>query len=53
MEELIISPPKSIMEVYRMLPEGTLAELVNKVIYMSPFPNSQHQRIISKLLSKI
>ncbi|MFZ5972095.1 MAG: Uma2 family endonuclease [Bacteroidota bacterium] len=53
MEELIISPPKSIMEVYRMLPEGTLAELINKVIYISPSPISQHQRIISKLLSKV
>ncbi len=53
MEEVIISPPKSIMEVYKMLPEGTLAELINKVIYMSPSPISKHQRIIGKLISKL
>jgi len=31
------------MEVYRSLPEGTLAELIDKVIYMSPAPSYKHQ----------
>ncbi|MFZ6013370.1 MAG: Uma2 family endonuclease [Bacteroidota bacterium] len=37
------------MEVYKMLPEGTLAELIEGSIYMSPSPNTNHQRITGKL----
>lgn len=36
-----------------MLPQGTLAELIDGKIYMSPSPVTDHQRIISRLLSKI
>ena len=46
----IISPPRTIMEVFKMLPEGTLAELINGQIYMSPTPTNLHQRISRKLL---
>lgn len=28
-------PPRTTMEVYMMLPEGTLAELINDTIYIS------------------
>lgn len=43
------TPPRTIMEVYQMLPEGTLAELIDGSIYMSPAPTPKHQRIIGKL----
>ena len=46
----IISPPRTIMEVFKMLPEGTLAELINGQIYMSPAPTNRHQRILKALL---
>ncbi len=46
-------PPRTIMEVYKMLPEGTLAELINGKIYMSPAPNNQHQRVLIKLFKVI
>ena len=36
-----------------MLPEGTLAELINGTIYMSPAPTTEHQRIIRKLAFQI
>ncbi len=45
----IASPPRTIMEVYKMLPEGTLAELINGKIYMSPAPNTNHQRLSGKI----
>ena len=45
----IQSPPRTIMEVYKMLPEGTLAEIINGQIYMSPAPNTNHQRISGKI----
>jgi Uma2 family endonuclease len=49
----IPSPPRTIMEVYKMLPEGTLAELINGTLYMSPAPTPRHQRIVRKLSSVI
>jgi Uma2 family endonuclease len=53
MEDLISRPPRTIMEVYKMLPEGTLAELIDGNIYMSPAPNSKHQEITTELASYI
>jgi Uma2 family endonuclease len=53
MSQIIQRPPRTIMEVYKMLPEGTLAELIDGVIYMSPSPNSSHQRIILSLGRKL
>lgn len=32
----IDSPPRTMMEVYKSLPEGTLVELIDNVLYMSP-----------------
>jgi Uma2 family endonuclease len=43
------TPPRTIMEVFKMLPEGTLAELIEGTIYMSPAPTPKHQRIIREL----
>lgn len=53
MEEMISRPPRTIMEVYKSLPEGTLAELINGVIYMSPSPVRNHQKIVTRLVSKM
>jgi Uma2 family endonuclease len=41
------------MEVYKNLPEGTLAELIDGKIFMSPSPVTDHQRVISKIFTKI
>ncbi|MEK6783056.1 MAG: Uma2 family endonuclease [Bacteroidota bacterium] len=53
MSELLERPPRTIMEVYKMLPEGTLAELIDGIIYMSPSPVTNHQRIVRKLLNRM
>jgi Uma2 family endonuclease len=45
MVKMLLNPPKTIMEVYKMLPEGTLAELIDGRIYMTPPPNLYHQEI--------
>ncbi len=42
-------PPRTAMEVYEMLPLGTLAEVINNTIYISPAPSFEHQRIITYL----
>lgn len=44
-------PPRTAMEVYEMLPEGTLAEVINNTLYMSPAPNLQHQRLLGRLFT--
>ncbi len=41
------------MEVFKILPEGTLCEVINGILYMSPSPFTKHQMIISELLSEI
>lgn len=41
--------PKTIMEVYQGLPEGTLAELIDNQIYMSPSPVFKHQKTVQLL----
>lgn len=46
-------PPRTAMEVFEMLPEGTLAEVIDNTIYMSPAPSLQHQIIIGKLFTSI
>jgi len=51
--DTIISPPRTIMEVYNMLPEGTLAEVIDSKLYMSPAPKTTHQRVIRKLSTQI
>jgi Uma2 family endonuclease len=60
MEETIVRPdaptsrpPRTIMEVFKMLPETTLAEVIENTLYMSPAPIGKHQRAISKLLTRI
>ena len=53
MREMIVSPPRTIMEVFKMLPEGTLAEVIENTLYMSPTPTTKHQRIVTRLLAGI
>ena len=42
-------PPRTLLEVYRMLPEGTRAELIDNTLYMSPAPKPRHQKIVYSL----
>jgi len=47
------SPPRTIMEVFKMLPEGTLAELVSGNLLMSPSPSTNHQSLVLELATEI
>jgi Uma2 family endonuclease len=53
MEVDIPNPPKTLMEVYRMLPEGTRAEIIDGTLYMSPAPIVNHQGVVLKLSSHL
>ncbi|MFM9840154.1 MAG: Uma2 family endonuclease [Cyclobacteriaceae bacterium] len=49
MVSLLEKPPRTTMEVFKMLPEGTRCELIDNTLYMSPAPSSSHQKTIYKL----
>lgn len=53
MEITIERPPRTMMEVYEMLPEGTLAELIDNQIYMSPAPLFKHQKTIQSIFKEL
>ena len=53
MKSAVVRPPKTIMEVFRNLPEGTLAELIDNVIYMSPTPVTNHQKVLQTLFRRL
>ncbi len=45
----IQSPPRTAMEVFEILPEGTLAEVINNVLYISPAPTFEHQDLLGDI----
>jgi Uma2 family endonuclease len=47
--ESIKTPPRTIMEVFKMVPEGTLAEIINGSIFMYPSPTTRHQIVLRQL----
>ena len=53
MQETLIQPPRTAMGVFHMLPEGTLAEVIENQLYMSPTPNPFHQEISIELASSL
>ncbi len=46
-------PPKTAIEVFKLLPEGTLCEVINGQLFMSPSPFTKHQIIVTDLLTDI
>ena len=46
-------PPRTTMEVFKMLPEGTRCELIEGIIYMSPAPTIDHQSVIVTLTGSL
>jgi Uma2 family endonuclease len=49
----VVNPPRTIIEVYKNLPEGTLAELIENVIYMLPTPVTNHQDILLTIARRL
>jgi Uma2 family endonuclease len=53
MKPFIETPPRTMMEVYKSLPQGTLAELIDNQLYMSPSPVFLHQKTVQQILRKL
>lgn len=51
--ESLVQPPRTAMAVFKMMPEGTLAEVIDNQLYMSPAPNPYHQRVSIRLTSAL
>lgn len=51
--EAIQQVPKTALDVFRLLPEGTLCEVIDNVLYMSPAPKYNHQSLIALLARRI
>lgn len=49
MTNTLIHPPKTMQEVWESLPEGTLCQLINNKLIMSPAPLNIHQVTIGEL----
>ncbi len=45
--------PKTALDVFRLLPEGTLCDVIDNVLYMSTVPKYTHQRLLLHLAKKI
>ncbi len=46
----MLHPPRTALELYKILPEGTQCELINNQIIMSPSAKWKHQDIVKKIL---
>ncbi len=49
----LLSPPRTIREVFQSLPEGTSAQLIENNLVMSPAPLDIHQKVLTRLSSKM
>jgi hypothetical protein len=53
MAETIQIPLRTILEVFKMLPEGTHAEVIDNSLFMSPATNILHRKICLALASQL
>ncbi|MEP7233044.1 MAG: Uma2 family endonuclease [Ginsengibacter sp.] len=49
MPEILTHPPKTLLEVWETLPEGTLCQIINNKLVMSPAPVIIHQQILNEI----
>lgn len=49
MNSALIHPPRTILEVWESLPEGTLSQIINNKLVVSPAPLDVHQVIFGKI----
>jgi Uma2 family endonuclease len=49
----LIHPPKTILEVWESLPEGTLCQLINNKLILSPGPLYIHQVVLGEIFVEL
>lgn len=53
MQKDYVKPPRTAFEVFQMLPEGTLAEVIDNQLFMAPAPTPFHQETSGDLFTEI
>jgi len=53
MPDILTHPPTSMLEVWESLPEGTLCQLINNKLIMSPAPIFIHQVVLGEIYFEI
>lgn len=53
MGKTLSHPPRTAIEVFKMLPEGVYCQVINNAIIMSPAPSFEHQEVISEIQNGI
>ena len=51
--ETYIKPPRTGMEAFELMPEGTLCQLINDTLIMSPAPTPDHQSLSGLIYERI
>ena len=51
--ESMLQPPRTALELFKILPEGTRCQLINDHIIMSPCPVWKHQDVVKNILFQI
>lgn len=49
----MIHPPRTLIDVFKGLPEGTFAQLIENNLIMSPAPSDKHQKILDKIYRRL
>jgi Uma2 family endonuclease len=49
----VLNPPRTMFEVFESLPEGTLCQLINNNLVMSPAPSDAHQETVLRVSSML
>jgi Uma2 family endonuclease len=49
----VLNPPRSMFEVFESLPEGTLCQLINNTLIMSPAPSDSHQKLLLEISAEL
>ena len=50
---MVLNPPRTMFEVFKSLPEGTLCQLINNNLVMSPTPTDPHQKILMDISAQL
>ncbi len=48
-----MAPPRTMLDLYRGLPEGTLCQLINNQLIMSPAPTENHQKVLDRIYRRL
>lgn len=51
--ETFIKPPRTGIEAFELMPEGTFCQLINDILIMSPAPTPYHQSTLGIIYEKI